>query len=66
MNLLVSLIVNLNVDLIVNLIVNLNADLIVNLIVNLILYIYIKGVSTNTIFALHGVFQEPKCVLRGD
>ena len=28
--------------------------------------IYIKGVSTNTVFAEHCVFQEPKCALRGD
>ena len=46
-----NLIVNLNVDLIVNLIVG----LIVNLSVD-ILCIYIKGVSTNTVFAYDGVF----------
>ena len=44
---------NLNVDLIVNLIVNLIVGLIVNLSVDIqyIYNIYIKGVSTNTVFA---------------
>ena len=59
-----NIIVNLNVDLIVKLIVNLIVNLSVD--IQYIYTIYIKGVSTNAVFTYHGVFQEPKCALRGD
>ena len=50
-----NLIVTLNVDFIVNLIMNLIVGLIANLSVDIqyiyyILHMYIKGVSTNTVF----------------